>query len=340
MRSNISEEDKLEFLISISNLKFLSLQEKNIILDNVDDSKSLSVMTNTDLEKIISRQIKAKFDCEKNMLLAKRAVNIISFLGIVVLKNGDKNFPAMLQEISDAPFLLFCRGDISCLRQKSVSVVGTREITTEGRQAAQKFAYDAATNGYTVISGLAYGVDGEAHKGAIDAYYDALEMSEAVAGRVGKTCAVLPGGIDEIVPHGHKRLAQKIVESGGLIMSECPPGVPVEKWRFVSRNRIVAALSPVTVVVEAPPASGALITAEMAIDYGRDVAVMETAFNEMAQKISAQKAKKLETSTKKHIATVLQFVQDGAAVIKDFEDYKRWLGERPGERQLQLGIES
>lgn len=336
MPVNVSSGAQLEFLVAVSNLTFLSLAEKKLVLGKIENSETLSKMSADDIGKIVSRNIKAKFDGKNNLLLARRAVSVINSLGIAVLQHDEPSFPAMLREIQDAPFLLFCRGDISCLRQKSVSVVGTREITPQGKVCARNFARDAARDGYAVISGLAYGVDGEAHNGALDAYYDALEISDAAANAVGKTCAVLPGGVDEIVPHGHRRLAQKIVAGGGLLISECPPCVPVEKWRFVSRNRIIAALSPVTVVVEAPPASGALITAEFAAGYGRDVAVMETAFSCDAEKIAQQKIKKLEKTSKKHITTVNQFVQDGAAVIKDFGDYKRWLGEKPGERQMQL----
>lgn len=335
------DTDYLEFLVSVANMTFLSLAEKNIILNNAGDAKSLSEMSLDDISKIIRRSfLRAKFDGAKNLLLAKRAAKLINALQINVLKNDDANFPAMLREIHDTPFLLYCRGDIKCLRQKSVSVVGTREITPSGIACAKQFAHDAAADGFTVISGLAHGVDAEAHKGALDAFYDALEIDEAVAKDVGRTCAVLPGGIDEIVPHSHKNLAQKIVSSGGLLMSECPPGVPVEKWRFVSRNRIVAALSPVTVVVEAPPASGALITAEMALDYGRDLVLMESAFCNMAKQIAAQKLQVMlqKKTQKKHIATVEQLAQDGAAIIKNFSDYKKWLSEKPGERQPRLDI--
>lgn len=339
MHNNLTETEQLEFFISISNMTFLSLEEKNCILANINNATALSQMTTDDISKIVGRNlIRAKFDGMKNLLLAKNASKIVKTLGIKILKNGESDFPAMLSEISDAPFLIFCRGDVSVLRRKSISVVGTREITSAGREVARKFSSDAAKDGYTVISGLAYGVDEEAHKGAIDAYYDALEIDEKLASEIGKTCAVLPGGVDDIVPHGNKKLAQKIVESGGLLISECPPSVPVEKWRFVSRNRIVAALSPVTVVVEAPPASGALITAEMAVSYGRDLVIMETAFSEMAKKVSEQKIKKLEKTSKKHITTLNNFLDEGACVVKDFSDYKRWLSEKPGERQFTLGI--
>ena len=158
----------------------------------------------------------------------------------------DAEYPELLRNIAEPPFLLYCHGNVSVLGERSVSVVGTRRISPRGRKSAHDFAYEACLNGCGVVSGLAYGADGYAHRGAVDAFYEHHSDKELTA--LGKTIAVLPGGIDEIVPQGNKFLAEKILKSGGCIVSEYEPGVPSENWRFVARNRIIAGLSPAVVV--------------------------------------------------------------------------------------------
>ena len=128
--------------------------------------------------------------------------------------------------------------------------MGTRRLSPEGKQAALDFAYEAVNDGCNVVSGLAWGADTYAHRGALNAYYDAVEKGDAAV--KGKTIAVLPSSVDEIVPYQNKKLAAQIIKSGGLLVSEYAPGVPVEKWHFVGRNRIIAGLSMATLVVEAP----------------------------------------------------------------------------------------
>jgi DNA processing protein len=334
-----SDSSRLEFLVSLSNLSFLSLKEKNILLNNLDSSSALALLSMGDISRLINRRPRGIWDGNRNRLLAKRTVHIMNTLGITVLLNSDAEFPALLREAEDAPFLLFCRGDLSCLRQKSVSVVGTRQLTAGGREEAYRFAYKASCDGYTVVSGLAHGTDGAAHEGAVDAFFDMLEKDDAAAEHVGRTCAVLPGGVDEIVPASHKRLAERIIRSGGCIISECAPGVAVQNWRFVQRNRIIAALSPATVVVEAPPGSGALITADFAAGYGRDVLLMKAAFSEQAQKIALQVKQTKErkaAGSRKHVQTIAQYIDDGAPVVADYEDFCRCLAEKPGKRSIKI----
>jgi DNA processing protein len=137
-----------------------------------------------------------------------------------------------------------------------VAIVGARSCSPYGAQVARELARDLATAGVVVVSGLARGIDGEAHRGAL------------AAG--GITVAVLGCGIDRDYPRSHTELARRIAEDG-LIVSEYPPGVEPAPWRFPARNRIVAGLSLTTVVVEARERSGALITADFALELGRDV---------------------------------------------------------------------
>src|SRR5207247_2887071 len=143
------------------------------------------------------------------------------------------------------------------LARASVAVVGARSCTDYGAHVARQLARELAASGVVVVSGLARGVDGCAHRGALDPG--------------GATVAVLGCGVDRDYPRAHAGLAAQIVSSGGLIVSEYPPGVAPAPWRFPARNRIVAGLSVATVVVEARERSGALITADLALEEGREV---------------------------------------------------------------------
>jgi len=173
------------------------------------------------------------------------------------LSRGRPGYPPLLAELHDPPARLHLRGGRSeILALPSVAVVGARSCSPYGAQVARELAGDLAALGVVVVSGLARGIDGEAHRGAL------------AAG--GLTVAVLGCGIDRDYPRAHAQLAGRIAESG-LIVSEYPPGVEPAPWRFPARNRIVAGLAAATVVVEARERSGALITADFALELGRDV---------------------------------------------------------------------
>ena len=166
-------------------------------------------------------------------------------------------FPPLLAELHDPPARLFVRGrDVDLLARPTVAIVGARSCSQYGAQVARTLARDLAAAGVVVVSGLARGVDGEAHRGALEAG--------------GTTVAVLGCGIDRDYPRAHADLARRIAETG-LVVSEYPPGTEPAPWRFPARNRIIAGLALATVVVEARERSGALITADFALELGRDV---------------------------------------------------------------------
>lgn len=171
----------------------------------------------------------------------------------------DERYPPLLREIYDPPFLLFGRG-VGYLRQIPVAVVGTRLATGKAHRACFELCRYLSGAGISVISGLAKGIDATAHTGAL-------------AGG-GQTVAVLGNGIDAVYPAENRRLAQRILESGGLILSEFPPGTEIRRYRFPQRNRIISGLAPLTIIVQAPEKSGALITADRALEQGRDVVVL------------------------------------------------------------------
>jgi DNA processing protein len=171
---------------------------------------------------------------------------------------SDAGFPPLLRAIHDPPPGLFLRGaaETSLLARPAVAVVGARACSPYGAAVARRLGRELAAAGLVVVSGLARGVDGEAHRGALEAD--------------GVTVAVLGCGVDRDYPASHRQLAARICESG-LVVSEYAPGVEPAPWRFPARNRIIAGLARATIVVEAREASGALITADFALEEGREV---------------------------------------------------------------------
>jgi DNA processing protein len=182
--------------------------------------------------------------------------------GFRFLARSDARFPPLLGAIHDPPAGLFVRGGAAAelLSRAAVAIVGARACSAYGAGVARLLGRELAASGLAVVSGLARGVDGEAHRGAL----------EAGAGGSGATIAVLGCGIDRIYPAAHARLGAEIAERG-LVVSEYAPSVPPAPWRFPARNRIVAGLAAVTIVVEAREGSGALITADFALEEGREV---------------------------------------------------------------------
>ena len=164
--------------------------------------------------------------------------------------------PALLKEIRDYPKDLYYIGDPKLLEEKCVSIVGSRKTNQYGRSTAYSFGKALGQRGITVVSGMAVGIDTCAHEGALQ--------------EKGNTAAVLACGLDLCYPPRNRELKGKI-ESAGIVLSEYPPGTAAQRYYFPQRNRIISGLSPLTVVVQAGNRSGALITAELAADQGRDV---------------------------------------------------------------------
>jgi DNA processing protein len=177
---------------------------------------------------------------------------------VIRLRPPDAVFPARLRAIFDPPPSLYLRGagDPLVLARRAVAVVGARSCSPYGAQVARMLGRELARAGLVVVSGLARGIDGEAHRGALEAN--------------GLTVAVLGCGIDRDYPASNAQLSRRIEESG-LVVSEYEPGVEPAPWRFPARNRIIAGLCEAVVVVEARERSGALITADFALEEGREV---------------------------------------------------------------------
>ena len=207
--------------------------------------------------------------------------------GIKVLTIDDAGYPTRLKEIYDAPPLLYMRGELRKEDESCVTVVGTRQITAYGRETTIRLVTDLSRNGLTIVSGLARGVDAIAHQAALDAG--------------GRTIAVQPCGLDTVYPASHTHMARKIAEHGA-VLSDYPLGTTPKPEYFPRRNRILAGLSPGTLVVEAPEKSGALITAAYALEEGREVFAVPGSILSPASK------------------GVNKLIQDGAKPILTFHD--------------------
>jgi DNA processing protein len=197
-------------------------------------------------------EIKREHSVEKLLQsLQETRVNILPYY--------DERYPKLLKEIYDAPPVLFYRGKLGEPDEACVAIVGSRKMTSYGAAVMPTIAKPLIDSGITIVSGMAYGADGAAHAESIKAG--------------ARTIAVLGSGVDEdsIYPRAHLRLAHDILDHGGLIISEQPPGTPGYKNNFIARNRIIAGLSLGVVIIECKTKSGALLTADYAADFNRNL---------------------------------------------------------------------
>jgi len=178
--------------------------------------------------------------------------------GIKILTRSDADYPASLREAYDAPLLLYVWGKLEPRDVHAIGVVGSRRATHYGRQATKKLTYQLAAAGFTIVSGLARGIDTAAHEAAL-------------AAPEGRTIAVIGSGLGQLYPPENLPLAQKIADGRGAVISEFPIDTAPDKQTFPMRNRIVAALSRALLVTESPEWSGSLITANLASEYGRPI---------------------------------------------------------------------
>jgi DNA processing protein len=217
-------------------------------------------------------------------------------LGVTLLPLTSANYPQHLRSLPDAPQLLYLRGTLMEADEQAVAIVGSRKCTSYGLRMANRLAAGLARAGFTVVSGLALGIDGSAHRGALEGG--------------GRTLAVLAGGLSSIYPPEHVELAQAVAGQGGLI-TETSLGVAPQRGMFHSRNRLISGLAQAVVIVEANDRSGALITARHAAEQGRDVFTLPANVD----------------ST--HSAGSLRLLRDGAKLIRDIDDL---LGDLQGLR--------
>ncbi|MCL2555573.1 MAG: DNA-processing protein DprA [Firmicutes bacterium] len=193
----------------------------------------------------------------RNIDFINESLNKIKRCGINIMTRANENYPKLLnQKEVSPPIVIYYKGNLDCLKNECIAIVGTRQATSYGADVAKKFASDLVANGITVVSGLATGIDSFAH--------------EAVVNDKGKTVAVLGGGFDYLSPYAVS-LAEKIIGEGGIILTEYAPSFFPTKYTFPERNRIISGLSKAVIVIEAADRSGALITASYAIEQNREV---------------------------------------------------------------------
>lgn len=222
-------------------------------------SPELLRLSNEDLAEVAAPRVAAQLLGRAGALTERYLLEELSVAGCWACCRHDDLYPAHLHDAADAPWALIGRGDADLLAGlepfDAVTIVGARRATSYGREVARELGRGLATAGMIVVSGLAFGIDACAHRGAVE---------------TGRTIAVLGCGPDVAYPAAHRSLWRRITETG-LVLSELPPGATPWRWTFPARNRIMAALAGMTVVVEAATRSGSLITADLATDLGRDL---------------------------------------------------------------------
>lgn len=256
----IKIEDKI--LLWLDSFDFLTYKKKEKLLDMFDNPTQIFNLKNLNdnREYILNIISEEEYNTLKSQLtdividklllnLEKQDVKFISCFS--------KDYPETLKNIDTPPFVLYYKGDISLLKTVCFAVVGSRQITNYGKMVTEKFTKDLVKADFTIVSGLASGVDTVAHT---------VTLAEK-----GKTIAVLAGGIDDVYPATNKYLAKQIIENNGLIITETKPGKKTESFMFPIRNRIIAALSKGILITEAKEKSGVIHTKNYALDYGRDV---------------------------------------------------------------------
>ncbi|MEA3355598.1 MAG: DNA-processing protein DprA [Patescibacteria group bacterium] len=184
-------------------------------------------------------------------------MSFINKVQVKEIKLKDKRFSFLLSQISGPPKVLHVVGNEKILNNKAITVIGSRKMTVYGRETTKRLVRDLVDKNFVIVSGLARGIDGVAHRSCLEAG--------------GKTIAVLGHGFDRIYPPEHRGLAKQIIIKGGCLVTEFPYNFPIKKQNFILRNRIMAGMSLGTLVIEGKKKSGTKITATMAADYGREV---------------------------------------------------------------------
>lgn len=210
-----------------------------------------------DLKKQLDERIANLVIEARNNFDPQTEVTKIQKLGIGYVTIFDKDYPPLLKEAHDAPVVLYVRGSLESLAKPSIAIVGSRKYSNYGKNSCLRLARDLAESGVIIVSGLALGIDTIAHQAAVESGTP--------------TIGVLGCGLGQVYPSSNFLLAKKMIDCGGAIVSEFPPGTQPMKYNFPQRNRIIAGLSLGTLVIEAAEKSGALITAYGALEYNREV---------------------------------------------------------------------
>jgi DNA processing protein len=255
---NIKEnvEQNLKYWIAFNLLFAEDLGSAQKIFQHYSSVKDIFETPAEDIDGLgFSKRVTAAVKSRRTLEKAVRELDRINKKGYTVLTIEDDGYPEYLREIFDPPYVLYCAGNLDVLKKPAVSIVGARRSSPYGRAVAEKLAFELASRGIVIVSGMARGIDSMAHWGAL---------------RGGQTVAVLGSGLDNIYPRENKKLFDKIIDSGAVI-TEYPLGSMPLGFHFPLRNRIISGLSMAVVVAEAAERSGSLISAKLALEQNREV---------------------------------------------------------------------
>jgi DNA processing protein len=251
----MGERGLLDFIIA--RLPELSFRERLLLCESLEGEQDLIQKARNDIETIIGRRLAAFWDIDEVRLMAEGDAERARLRGISWVSWHSPAYPPLLREIYDSPVLLYFKGSLPNPELPLAAIVGTRKPSPQAAAQAFELARDLARSGISVVSGLALGIDAMAHRGNIEGGAPSV--------------AVLGSGLDEIYPSSNRGLARRILETGGALLSEYPPGTGPRRWNFPARNRIISGLSRGVLIVEAPHKSGALITAGFALEQNREL---------------------------------------------------------------------
>ena len=285
----MKEEVKIENLenkkywIWFSLIKNLGARRKLKLLEIYKNPEKIYNLKKNELLKIegIGEKIAKNILDENIKKEINRHITYMEKNDIDIISINEEKYPKILKEIYDTPISLYIKGNTEILNNKSIAIVGCRDATEYGKKAAKYFSYNLSKKGVNIISGLAKGIDSYAHIGNVCAQDEKRKEEDKLKISIqqdniqyGKTIAVVGNGLDIVYPKENKYLFDKIIETGGAIISEYPLGTKPDKMNFPARNRIVSGISKGIIVIEAKEKSGTLITVDFALEQGRDVYVV------------------------------------------------------------------
>jgi DNA processing protein len=290
----------------ITRLSKLSCREKLLLCKSFDTEQDFSRQSAADIEAMIGRKLAAPWNVDKVRRLAERDAAQSRLKGINWVSWDSRTYPPLLREIYDPPVVLFFKGNLPNPEAPLAAVVGTRKPSPQAAAQAYRIAHDLARSGVSVVSGLALGIDAMAHRGNIEGG--------------APTVAVLGSGLDKVYPSSNRTLARRILETGGCLLSEYPPGTDPRKWNFPARNRIISGLARGVLIVEAPEKSGALITASFALEHNRELWVASCGLTATCSftACGAAEGERQKTAFDRRGSTKL--AEDGAGIIRDASD--------------------
>ena len=267
--------EKKKYWIWFSLIPKLGCKRKQKLLELYDIPEKIYNLKKEELLKVngIGEEIATNILNSKNEDLINYHIKYMEENNIDIINLYERDYPKLLKEIYDSPISLYIKGDRSILNNKNIAIVGCRDCTDYGKKSAKYFAYNLSNHNVNIVSGLAKGVDSYAHIGCLSTDYE-NKNSGKLTFDCGKTIAVVGNGLDTIYPNENIELANKIIESGGVIISEYPCGTKPDKMNFPARNRIISGLSSGIIVIEAKEKSGTLITVDFALEQGREVFVI------------------------------------------------------------------